>query len=216
MAICAGGSLILSSSRRSLTKPACLPSFGIPTSMPAIFKTASISRISIRTNARLTTTRQYRLGGHFDAAPGVTFVAVWTGEQWARDDQFRAPLRSGRHVDANTGEAAAYLTRDRFNLVAGVSVFSGSDQLSPTLFGRAVPITTAPTNDHSLWLYGNLLPVPGLRLTLGGDFDRQRAIVRSKAEFDPKLGISWTALPNTTLRGAWFETLKRPLIAPRP
>ena len=106
-----------------------------------------------------------------------------------------------------------HITRDRFNLVAGVSVFSGRDQLSPTLFGRAVPITTAPTNDHTLWLYGNLLPVPGLRLTLGGDFDQQRAIV-DQTEFDPKLGISWTALPNTTLRGAWFETLKRPLIAP--
>ena len=38
-----------------LTKLACLPSFGIPTSMPAIFKTASISPTSIRTNARQTT-----------------------------------------------------------------------------------------------------------------------------------------------------------------
>jgi hypothetical protein len=158
-------------------------------------------------------TRQYRVGGHFDPAPGVTLVAVWTGDNAHVLTNLGPLLSLGEHVDANTGEAGAYLTGDRFNIVAGLSVFSGRDQLSPVAFGRASPITTALTDEHSIWLYGNVLPVPALRLTLGGDFDQQRAIV-NQTDFDPKLGISWNVLPNTTLRGAWFESLKRPLIAP--
>jgi hypothetical protein len=158
-------------------------------------------------------TRQYRLGGHFEAAPGVTFVGAWTGDNAHVLTNLGFPFALPEHVDANTGEAAAYLTGNRFNIVAGGSVFSGRDQLSPIIFGSALPITTAPTDDHTIWLYGNVVPVPALRLTLGGDLDQQRAIT-NRTEFDPKLGASWNVLPNTTLRGAWFETLKRPLIAP--
>jgi tetratricopeptide (TPR) repeat protein len=158
-------------------------------------------------------TRQYRLGGRFDAAPGVTFVGAWTGDNAHVLTNEGPSFSLPEHVDANTGEAAAYLTGHRFNIVLGGSAFSGRDQLSPLVFGNALPITTAPTDDHNIWLYGNMAPVPGLQLTLGGDFDQLRAII-NRTGFEPKVGISWNVVPNTTLRAAWFETVKRPLIAP--
>jgi Flp pilus assembly protein TadD len=158
--------------------------------------------------------REYRIGGHFNAAPGVTFVGVWTGENV---DVLTAPGPSfGVHqaVVTNTGEAAAYLTGDWLNIIAGGSVLSGSNQLSVTPAGLLSPVTA---DDHSLWLYGNLVPFNGLQLTLGEAFDRLRERVKQTQTFDftvfdPKVGISWDVLPNTTLRAAWFETMKRPLI----
>jgi Flp pilus assembly protein TadD len=148
--------------------------------------------------------QEYRLGGHFNTAPGVTFVGVWTKQKTsALEDQ---------NVDADTGEAAAYLIGDRFNIIAGGSFFSGSDEL---IF--ATPGANFLFDDQSSWLYGNLVPVTGLRLTLGGAFGRLSESLKATGtlnltRFDPKLGVSWDVLPNTTLRAAWFETLKRPLI----
>jgi len=74
-----------------------------------------------------------------------------------------------------------------------------------------LPTTTAPADDHSIWLYGNVEVVPTLRLTLGANFDQQHAVV-DRDQFNPKLGASSDILPGTTLRAAWFTTLKRPLI----
>jgi Flp pilus assembly protein TadD len=160
---------------------------------------------------------EYRLGGRFAAAPGVTFVGVWTRQVTSAQTDFGPPVGVSQHWDADTGEAAAYLTGDRFNIIAGGSVLSGTDQLSVASFG--LPFTTAPiqADDQSLWLYGNLVAVTGLRLTLGGAFDRLTESAKGTetlnlTRFDPKLGISWDVLPNTTLRAAWFETVKRPLI----
>jgi Flp pilus assembly protein TadD len=155
-------------------------------------------------------TRQYRLGGHFDAAPGVTFVGVWTR---ANVSALTNPGILALHEDAaaDTGEGGAYLTGERFNILAGGSVFSGSDQLQPSAFGNPLPPTTAPADDHSIWLYGNVRVASTLRLTLGANFDQQHALV-DRDRLNPKLGASWDILPSTTLRAAWFTTLKRPLI----
>jgi hypothetical protein len=147
----------------------------------------------------------------------VTFVAVWTRGNTSALADFAPFIAVNEHIDEDTGEAAAYLTGDRFNIIAGGSVFSGGDQLSVAAFGFPFPITPLRFDAQSLWLYGNLVPVTGLRLTLGGALDRLSESVKETetldlTKFDPKLGISWDVLPSTTLRAAWFETLKRPLI----
>ena len=92
------------------------------------------------------------------------------------------------------------------------SVFTGGDQVNSPFSTSAFGI-----NDHSLWLYGNVSPVPMLRLTLGGNFDQLHtttngADLLSLTQFNPKVGVSWDVLPNTILRAAYFEILKRPLI----
>src|SRR5205085_10452867 len=71
--------------------------------------------------------REYRLGGHFDAAPGVTFVGVWTGGNEDYLMKFNPRFAAHNHIDANNGEAAVYLTANRFNIVAGGSIFSGGN-----------------------------------------------------------------------------------------
>lgn len=163
--------------------------------------------------------REYRLGGHFDAAPGATFVGVWTRGNTAALTDFGPFFAAHQSFNGDTGEAAAYLTGDRFNIIAGGSVLSATDQLRFTTPGPPSPLTNVQANDHSLWLYGNVVPVPssGLQLTLGGAFDQLHTVVNQTqtlnlSEFEPKLGVSWDILAGTTLRAAWFKTLKRPLV----
>jgi len=138
-------------------------------------------------------------------------VGVWTRGDWFALNDFGAPFSLHEHVDADAGEAAAYLTGRRFNIVAGGSILSSRDEERPIVADMPLPIATDKMNDHAFWLYGTSIPAPGLQLTLGGSFDQLRTIV-NRTEFGPKLGVSWDVLSNTTLRAAWFANLKRPLI----
>jgi Flp pilus assembly protein TadD len=161
--------------------------------------------------------RQYRLGGHFDVAPGVTFVGVWSRGNGDLLTNLGPPFAVHQHVTDDSGEVGTYLTGNWFNIVAGGSIFAGGDLLGQPLSEAPSEIATLDANDHSLWFYANLSAVPALQLTLGGHYEHLTTTAKSiealsRTEFDPKLGASWNILPNTTVRGAWFATLKRPLI----
>jgi Flp pilus assembly protein TadD len=161
--------------------------------------------------------RQYRVGGRFDAAPGATLIAVWTrGSEDAvtafGPTVFSSASTVNQNNAADSGEAAIYLKGNRFNIIGGTSVLSGRDQV-----GSLSSATTLGIDGHSFWLYGNLFPISAVRLTIAGDFDQLHttadgASLLNLALFNPKVGVSWDVLPSTTLRAAWFETLKRPLI----
>jgi tetratricopeptide (TPR) repeat protein len=100
-------------------------------------------------------------------------------------------------------------------------------------------ITTgdAKTKHTNLYAYANVTLPAGLTLTAGasGDlFDETGTffedlqfpgvppgepvpvvpppVLGEKNKFNPKVGLSWTLKSGTTLRGAWFRTLKRTLI----
>ena len=65
--------------------------------------------------------RQYRLGGHFDLAPGVTFVGVWTRGNESDVTNFEPDFAFNQNIAADSGEAGAYLTGNRFNIITGGS-----------------------------------------------------------------------------------------------
>jgi Flp pilus assembly protein TadD len=161
--------------------------------------------------------REYRVGGHFNAAPGMTFVGVWSRGNGDTLLKLGPTSAVHQHVTDDSGEAAAYLTGDRFNIVTGGSVFFADDLIGRPLSRSPSLITPVQADDRGFWLYSNWSTVPVLRLTLGGHFERLQESVRTietltRTKFDPKFGLSWDLLPNTTLRAAWFETFKRPLI----
>jgi tetratricopeptide (TPR) repeat protein len=82
------------------------------------------------------------------------------------------------------------------------------------------PITDTYTLDRdvnhtNLYLYSYLNILKDLTFTLGASADfysRDLPGSKDKDQFNPKFGITWNPLPDTTLRGAVFRTLKRTLI----
>jgi tetratricopeptide (TPR) repeat protein len=66
----------------------------------------------------------------------------------------------------------------------------------------------------NLYIYSNITPFKNLVITLGASEDMvngDKPNFEDKSQFNPKLGITWNPLPNTTLRGALFRVLKRTL-----
>jgi outer membrane receptor protein involved in Fe transport len=134
----------------------------------------------------------------------------------------------------------SYLFRsESFNLVAGGGYFKidSQDEITtvlspppiiipppfpplPPIIITIPPITDAQTIDRdvkhtNLYLYSYLNFLKNLTVTLGasGDFySRDLPGSEDKDQFNPKFGITWNPLPDTTLRGAVFRTLKRTLI----
>src|SRR5262249_16290932 len=78
------------------------------------------------------------------------------------------------------------------------------------------PIST-DTKQISTYLYTYINLLRNVTFTLGGSFeyvDASEDFIPGGGghQFNPKFGLTWTPLPNTTVRGAVFRTLKKTLI----
>ena len=130
--------------------------------------------------------------------------------------------------DAYSGELQQLFNLQRIKLVAGGGYFSIDqdwkidDQLYWAPVGFAPPSSVDLEYDiehYNLYLYSYINFPAGVNLTVGasGDFfDMEETKANDqdldRDEFNPKLGITWNPVPNTTIRGAVFRTFKRTLI----
>jgi tetratricopeptide (TPR) repeat protein len=116
------------------------------------------------------------------------------------------------------GELQYVLQRGRFRLVTGAGYFDADRKDSLILRDPNPPGTTTTTDDihhANVYLY-TLINWPNpVTWTLGvsGDFYDSRVPGFSRDQANPKLGVQWTPFPDTTVRAAFFRTLKRDLIS---
>lgn len=73
--------------------------------------------------------------------------------------------------------------------------------------------TSSDSEPHhtNIYTHTRLAIAPGMDLTLGASFDAFHSPIEDRSRFNPKLGLIWSTLSGTTLRTAYFETIKRPL-----
>ena len=127
--------------------------------------------------------------------------------------------RSDTDADAISGELQHLFRRDRFNLISGIGYFYIDSQDTIKTYSDSTFVTRININGNiqhlNAYLYANIdLPL-NLTVTFGGsydDFDGDQDDNPDDEQFNPKLGLIWNPLPNTTLRAAAFRVLKRTLI----
>jgi tetratricopeptide (TPR) repeat protein len=142
-----------------------------------------------------------------------------------------------------TGAELQYLYRSpRYSAIAGVGTYKLDRRQLTALEIPGLGFTSTDDFDASVkhsnvYLYGYLNLPRNVTLTLGasGDFFKSNGSTvttttdplgifggdsvsttsasRSKDRFNPKLGVAWNPVPQTTLRAAWFQVMKRALIA---
>jgi len=127
--------------------------------------------------------------------------------------------------EAFSGELQ-YLFRSRpVNLVAGAGHASVDKSHEVKLDfdfsafgGEPVTVRTVTEEDDrhtNAYLYTYLNVIPNVTFTLGvsGDFfNTESRDTASRHQVNPKFGVTWNPLPDTTLRAAVFRVLKRTLI----
>jgi tetratricopeptide (TPR) repeat protein len=128
-----------------------------------------------------------------------------------------------------SGEIQHLFRSQYVNITSGVGHFNLSrDQVRA--FAASFPIPFPPFSfdvnfnetvnldaKHSnVYLYSYINAIKNVTFTLGasGDFFRtaDRTASESKNQFNPKFGVTWNILPNTTFRAAAFRAFKRTLI----
>ena len=113
-------------------------------------------------------------------------------------------------------------TFSRWNIVSGIRAVS-SDLINTAQIQLALPfppftleetVVTDGTSRHSLaYVYANRSLTDKLVLTIGGAVDSLDLALVSESRSSPKLGLSWSPQPGTSLRVATFETLQGQIIS---
>src|SRR5262249_5551865 len=127
--------------------------------------------------------------------------------------------------NAFSGELQHLFKSNPVSITSGFGYFAinATDKLTLqfdfTPIGGELVTTSTSTNENvrhtNLYAYSYLNVLPNVTFTLGlsGDiFTTKSQGSESRSQVNPKFGITWNPVPNTTLRVAAFRTLKRTLI----
>jgi tetratricopeptide (TPR) repeat protein len=171
----------------------------------------------------------FRVGGRHAFSPSsIALVSLMyqDADIRVRDEEPFVGL-PGSFVDVRRPEKAfsaevQHLFRSRYvNLTTGAGYFDIVGRLRRQ-FAFNFPPLFEIEDQHSLNLrhynlygYANITVIPTVVFTLGasGDITEGRSPdVEGKSEFNPKVGVTWNPLPDTTIRAALFRVLKRTLI----
>jgi tetratricopeptide (TPR) repeat protein len=178
-----------------------------------------------------------RLGARHAFSPRSIILASYIhqdGEIRERHEPFPQPgvllVDFNQSDQSSDGGELQYLFRSQnVNLTTGGGYYDVSDEAEQLLtFGPPMipgPPITPPTIDipetigldleHSnVYAYSYLNFLRDITVTVGASYDMADSeyLNEDKNQFNPKFGIVWTPLPDTTLRAAAFRTLKRTLI----
>jgi outer membrane receptor protein involved in Fe transport len=169
-----------------------------------------------------------RVGFRHAFSPDSTLIGNFTyqsADRRLRDSPlpFEEFIRFKGKDRAFSGEVQQLFRWRRVSLVAGVGHFN-IDALDATSVGLSIPPDILPIDQFTIdadarhtnvYAYSYTHLPQNLILTVGasGDFfDTDSPGAESENQFNPKFGIAWNPLPDTTLRAAAFRTLKRTLI----
>jgi outer membrane receptor protein involved in Fe transport len=108
---------------------------------------------------------------------------------------------------------AGYFTTQRKTAVNQEFLFFLIDPTLPAVPTFATDNTDVTTEHGNVYVYSYINPLKAVTLTIGGsgDFFNERGFV-DKNQINPKLGITWNPIPDTTIRAAYFRNFKRTLV----
>jgi tetratricopeptide (TPR) repeat protein len=121
-----------------------------------------------------------------------------------------------------SGELQHLFRSKRFHLISGAGYFQVDRDrrgVEVSQFPPAPPdppfvdVSETDIRHTVLYLYSQIHYPRNVTLTVGasGDFYRND-FLGDRDQLNPKMGVSWTPVPSTTLRAAVFRTLKRQLV----
>jgi tetratricopeptide (TPR) repeat protein len=169
-----------------------------------------------------------RLGGRHDFSSGSTLIGNFMynkGDSSAQEnptEAFSTKYNIKNDAESYSAEMAHIFTADKFKLLSGAGYFDirSNYTLNYELYFPDDPFTPVNTSDvlnadtkhTNLYVYSYFQPVKPLTITVGVSADFLRVTDSDTDQFNPKLGIVWNPVPDTTIRAAAFRTLKRTLI----
>jgi tetratricopeptide (TPR) repeat protein len=170
-----------------------------------------------------------RLGYHQQLQPGSDFLAsvIFQRSQERQhlenrpDPDTLEVTELGAKPEGYLAEIQHLYRRPEYSITSGLGYFDANSSvrlsyeqtfLGFPIFGFAttIPADIRQTNGY---LYTRFVPDRRTVWTLGLSYDDYQNGSFEKSQFNPKLGLLWNPVPDTTLRFAAFRTLKRALLS---
>jgi tetratricopeptide (TPR) repeat protein len=101
----------------------------------------------------------------------------------------------------------------RLNLTGGAGYYTSANVSSLTFRGLPFPTSSSTTRHLNGYSYATLNVSSELAVIAGLSGDRFDSALLDRHQVNPKVGFSWSATPNATLRGASFRALRRTLVS---
>jgi tetratricopeptide (TPR) repeat protein len=158
-----------------------------------------------------------RLGGRYTFSPNSILLGSYTFQLRNITDTFPfASLVSKIRDQRFFGTEVQHLFRSQnFNLTSGIGYFD-VDGTIEDVFGSpptATAFTDKITHHFNGYSYANVTLLKKAMFTLGVSFDSVTGDfgLEDQHRVNPKVGITWSPFPGTTIRAAAFKVLKRTL-----
>jgi tetratricopeptide (TPR) repeat protein len=155
-----------------------------------------------------------RLGFHHAFAPHSHFIASFTyqdAEFEVIDPDFGFSFE--REDDGYLAEVQQQYRTGRFSVTGGAGYFT-ADREDVNIIDPFPPEAVDSDIDHTnVYGYASINYPQAFTWTLGASGDFLDGSLEDTDQFNPKFGLIWNPLPDTTLRAAIFRTLQRTLIA---
>ncbi len=159
-----------------------------------------------------------RIGGRYSPNPhndilGTLILSELDGKDSSYIPDFDLSYSLEEEQTGVMAELQHLLRSEQFNLISGIGYFhSESDNVDT--YNIFPSDTYSSRVDHtSPYLYSHIRNPANVTWTLGASMDFFDSSATDRDQFNPKIGVSWSLTPATTLRAAAFRTFKRNLIA---
>ena len=158
----------------------------------------------------------YRLGARHAFSPGSVVLAS-AMHQEARFGSSDGPAIQIKEDQDAWGGELQYIFRSRFiDLVSGAGYFkvTGDQRITIPAIGFQSTVQQGARHANGYaYAHGHLPAHLTLTLGVSADIFKSRSGASpDREQLNPKLGISWSPFPSTTVRAAAFRVLKRTLI----
>ena len=161
-----------------------------------------------------------RLGGRYSPNPrndilGTFIFSSLDGNDRSTIPEFDFSYSLTEEQDGVMAELQHLHRSQHFNLISGVGYFHAESDHFDTFTGFP-PDSYSSRVDHTTpYVYSQILIPNNITWTLGAsmDFFDTQDEEADREQFNPKMGITWSLTPATTLRASAFRTFKRNLIA---
>jgi predicted porin len=158
-----------------------------------------------------------RVGGRYSPNPrndilGTVIFSQLDGEDREYFPDYNTNYSFEEEQKGYMAEVQHLFRAGRFSLISGISYFHADSDITETFFNEGDEYEDRVDHTNP-YVYSQIHIPKNITWTLGASMDFYDGQLTDREQFNPKLGITWSLTPATTLRAAAFRTFKRNLIA---
>jgi hypothetical protein len=161
----------------------------------------------------------WRLGLRHLFSQNAAIIANLTRSKYREQETDMAFYSSAYDNVSYSAEIQSIYNVDSFKLITGIGHFTNNNscndlslQSSMQIFLCEIDNSIFEASNSNAYLYSTTHLPYDFYLTAGGSIDRIDGSNIQKTTINPKLGITWLALPNSTIRFTSFKSQNRSLI----